>query len=255
MSQRGKFITPYLLIGTTVVIAVILKLFVVDAVIVPTRSMEPTIGAGDFILINKLIHGSRTLRNVPLVKSLFPEIQIPSLRKIERGDVLFFELPAGTGDTEKKKYIKRCAGLGGDTVLFENGRVSINGCEAFQAYGKNYFVKLIVPRRGDSVHFDVQTFTEWRSLIEGEGHSVEVTDGTVIIDGKSKTDYRIEKDYLFMLGDNIRSSYDSRNWGFLPEENVIGKAMMIYWSVKDRQNDPFPFLSRIRWNRIGTLIK
>ncbi len=260
MFSIGKFSTLFLLIGITVAVAVILKLFVLDAAVVPTCSMEPAIRAGDFILINKLIHGYRSSHNVPLISSIFPDIQIPSLKKIERGDVLFFELPAGSRNAERQKYyIKRCIGLAGDTVLFEKGHIRINGKEISRMdWGKTDekdFMKIVVPRRGDVIYINALTVADWKSLIIGEGHSIEIADGAIIIDWEPRTEYKIEKDYLFMLGDNIRSSYDSRDWGFLPQENVIGKAMMIYWSVDDRPKDSSPFLSRIRWNRIGTLIK
>lgn len=260
MFLSGKLSTPFILIGITVAVAVILKLFVIDAAVVPTHSMEPAIRAGDFILINKLIHGSRSSHNVPLISSIFPDIQIPSLRTIGRGDVLFFELPAGSRSAGRHKYyIKRCIGLAGDTVLFEKGRIRINGNEISRTDSEEIdekdLMKIVVPRRGDILHLNALAVADWKSLIMGEGHSIEIAGGAIIIDGEPRTEYRVEKDYLFMLGDNIRFSYDSRDWGFLPQENVIGKAMMIYWSVDDRPKNSSPLLSRIRWNRIGTLIR
>jgi signal peptidase I len=78
----------------------------------------------------------------------------------------------------------------------------------------------------------------------------------IIIDNKPVSSYTIEKNYLFVLGDNLNHSYDSRYWGFLPEENIIGKAMMVYWSRSQlKPSRGFSgFLSSIRWNRIGRFV-
>ena len=91
-----------------------------------------------------------------------------------------------------------------------------------------------------------------------EGHTVGVKEnGSVFIDGTEATMYRVEKDYFFMMGDNRDNSLDSRFWGFVPDDLIIGKAILVYWSW-DESALPDGFFDRIagaRWNRIGTFVR
>ena len=98
----------------------------------------------------------------------------------------------------------------------------------------------------------------WQTFIEREGHHVTLDqDSKVLIDGLPIVQYTVERNYLFMMGDNRDNSLDSRFWGFVPENNVVGKAMFVYWSW----DTSIPITSMrekfaaIRWSRIGTLIR
>jgi signal peptidase I len=258
MSPQNRITTPVFLILITIVAAVILKLYVIDAAVIPTKSMEPAVMAGDFILINKMISGSGSTNNIPLIGFLFPHAANPFLVKISRGDILLFKIPEFARQNGKdKQYLKRCIGLSGDSIMFMKDRIIVNGTEELHIAAVNEGQNVYVPRRGDKLRLDLYNINHWESLIEGEGHSVTVSDRSIFIDGKNADEYEVKKDYLFLLGDNIRSSYDSRDWGFLPEDNVLGKALMIYWSVESRagEGDFISAFTHIRWNRICKIIR
>lgn len=249
-----------LLLSLTVVLsALILKIFVVDAVRVPSTSMEPILYEGDFVLINKLIYGHELIRTLPFLKSIFPDDYLPVFKKVRRGDVILFRFPGNfNNEAAQKKYLKRCVGVAGDTVRFVDGSVFINNVFKYSLKSKiiNQY-EIIIPRRGDKIFLSTLNISDWESIIKSEGHSVKIEGEVILIDDKETVEYTIEKSYLYVVGDNDENSYDSRNWGFLPEENVIGKAILIYWSIGHRfeTETSVPFFSNIRWNRILTLVK
>ena len=103
------------------------------------------------------------------------------------------------------------------------------------------------PAAGHEIALDPETLELWRELIRREGHTVAVEYPLVLIDGAPLKSYRVENNYYFMLGDNRENSLDSRFWGFVPEPLIIGKAMMLYWSINEPSGD-------IRWDRIGMVV-
>ena len=91
-----------------------------------------------------------------------------------------------------------------------------------------------------------------------EHHRFELDpDGKIIIDDVETSDYVLERNYYFMLGDNRGNSLDSRFWGYVPDDYVVGEALVVYWSWSPESSDDnvSEMLSNIRWNRIGTLIR
>jgi signal peptidase I len=256
------------LAGLAVLLALLLKVAVLDACRIPTRSMEQTILEGDFLLINKIAYGARTPDVIPFTKLRIPSLKLPGYTRPGRGDVLVFQYPGspdGPAHSRPEHYVKRCLALPADTVAIVEGRVLVNGGEillpagarvnrapARQAYGP-----VRVPRKGDLVDLSGPSANLWRVLIAREGHTVGANErGETLIDGFAASAYRIEKDYYFVLGDNRDDSYDSRFWGFLPEDLIVGKAFMVYWSWDERFAEK-PFLSRllaVRWGRLGTII-
>jgi signal peptidase I len=103
------------------------------------------------------------------------------------------------------------------------------------------------------------TIDRWESLIQEEGHVVSRSpEGEVRIDGVPAPTYRIEKNYFFVLGDNRDDSIDSRQWGYVPDDAIVGRAMLVYWSWDESSPARNAFVSRllsVRWPRIGTLIR
>ena len=106
---------------------------------------------------------------------------------------------------------------------------------------------LYIPAKGDTVALTLENLPLYRRIIDVyEGHDLEVQDSTIVIDGRPATHYTFAMDYYFMMGDNRHNSLDSRYWGFVPENHVVGKPRVV-WFSKD-VNKPFP--RNIRWNRL-----
>jgi signal peptidase I len=118
---------------------------------------------------------------------------------------------------------------------------------------------LRIPKKGDIIHLDAENFIEWEIFIRREGHQADLRMGQVFIDGIPATSYTVERDYVFGIGDNRNNSLDSRYWGFIPKENVVGTPLFVYWSWEktDLNGNPLPLtkrFARIRWSRLGTIV-
>jgi signal peptidase I len=270
----------------TVIIAFLLKTFVIEAFRIPSGSMENTLLVGDFLLVNKLAYGLKTPRYVPLTKLAIPSFSFPRFGSVRRGDVIVFEYPvkhSGVDSDDPVYYIKRCVGVPGDTVFIRSGQVVVDSREvippshakssafAGPAHRENGlspresvssaggdFGPTIVPKRGDVIVLTPATGPQWADFIARERHQVQIDlSGNTLIDGVVASRYTVEGNYYFVLGDNRGNSLDSRYWGFVPEENIVGEALMVYWSW-DPENPAGEMIERagkIRWSRIGTLIR
>jgi signal peptidase I len=262
--------------------ACLIKLFVLDAVIVSSPSMESTLMVGDLVLVNKLVN-LRGEKRLPVAQSEILIPHLPFAGHIEREDVIVFQYPGDRdeqGSATRVEYVKRCVGIGGDTVAIRDGDLYVNRKfiplpelhrhslfpqsfvdeRLFPRSTKSnldYYGPVIVPKSGDVVSLNSSTYPEWEKLIREEGHSLEITVDGIYLDGNRTNSYTIQRNYLFVLGDNFYNSSDSRFWGFLPEENVIGKAEIIYWSVEEaQQHGGFKgLLSSIRWDRVGSFVR
>ncbi len=272
-------------VGFTLLIALFLKFFVIEAYRIPTASMEHTLYAGDFLLVNKFIYGAKTPRYIPLTEIPLPFYTLPALSKPVRGDIVIFESPVWREDPSNgiTNFVKRCIALPGDTVRIVGGSVFVNGRRVLlppQAkqekripsppgfvdsriypkgapFSADEYGPIVIPYAGQVAKLSDSKVDSWIQLIEREGHSVRVEDDTVFVDGNSSTSYTVGNNYYFMMGDNRRNSFDSRFWGFVPERLIIGKAMIVYWSW-DQSAPNESFLSRlgaIRWSRIGSIIR
>ncbi len=257
----------------TLLIALVLKTFVIEAYRIPSGSMENTLLVGDFLFVNKLAYGIKTPRSVPLTSIPLPSIPLLSYGNVERGDVIVFNIPTAHNPDDQSpspSYIKRCIGLPGDTVVIRNSRVYINGRELLNppharvereyarshsfrplpmyppgsVFRPGYYGPVVVPKKGDVISLDVHSIPQWKSLIEGEGHVVTTSDHGVSIDGMVAQSYTVSSDYYFVLGDNRPNSLDSRFWGFVPGESIIGEALLVYWSWNSEE----PRRSRGRGN-------
>jgi signal peptidase I len=281
--SRGRALTEVATIFAVAVgVALFLRLFVVEAYRIPTSSMEDTLLPGDNLLVNKIVYGARTPRYVAFLDGPLPQLTLPALQSPARGDVVVFESPVWRTDPAAKmmNLVKRCIGLPGDTVQIVNRVVLVNGIPfpdpeqasrvklvplpphyqdpriypAGAPYNADDYGPVTVPYAGLTLDLSAATIDTWREVITREGHAVAVRYGMVLIDGEEAREYRIGQDYYFVMGDNRRNSLDSRYWGFVPASLMIGKAMVVYWSY-DTEGKGGSFMDRIRWNRIGMVIR
>ena len=271
----------------TLLIALFLKTFVIEAFRIPSASMEKTLLVGDFLIVNKFAYGLRTPRYIPLTNVAMPTLLLALSGDVARGDIVVFEFPGLRDElkpSEPATYVKRCAGLPGDTIRILHGRVFVNESPLkFPPHGKpplgfgpsrramgyhlfprgSYYSDfeygpLTIPKKGDTLFLRNGAVRQWEIFIVREGHRVDVdNENRISIDGKVTERYIVQRNYYFMLGDNRDNSLDSRFWGFVPEENIIGEALLVYWSwdpdvsVRSLAEK----LRSIRWERIGTIIR
>ncbi len=272
-------------LGFALVAVIILNSFVLASFQVPTGSMENTVMAGDFLFVNKFIYGGTTPPTIPLLGILFgkeietPYFRVPGFRSPEKGDVIVFIFPGYREEVKAsvfQYYLKRCVATAGDTLKIVDKQVYINGKKFDNAEGviysrqtepagyvsgdvfprgKNWnrdnYGPLRIPAEGDVITLSVENIHEWATFIRREGHEVEVRGTNVLVDGKTVTSYKVERDYVFGMGDNRDDSLDSRFWGFIPEENVIGTPMIVYWSMDPSIHNLF---KKIRFDRMFTII-
>lgn len=189
------------------VIVLILRSFLIEPFTIPTGSMIPTIEVGDFILVNKYAYGVR----LPIIGTKILEVDDP-----ERGEVMVFIPPH-----ENKYYVKRVIGLPGDTVRYEDKNLYING----ELIDKEYVGPITVDTSiGDLAG---TLFTE---TINGVEHATQHIDAAGR--RRARTTWVIPNGHYFMMGDNRDNSSDSRVWGTVPNENVVGKAVAV-WMHKE----------------------
>jgi signal peptidase I len=250
---------------------ILLNNFVIASFLVPTGSMENEVMTGDFLMVNKFIYGASTPRNIMFTNIRLPWAMLPGFKDVKRGDVIVFEFPGYREEVNPPEftyYLKRCMALAGDTLEIRNRVVYVNG-EALPlpknmkfnfnrvnppAYGderifppgapfnEDNYGPIVIPQKGMVMNISSANFHMWETFIRRDGHTpVLLNDGTVLIDGKPATEYTVEKDYLFGMGDNRDNSLDSRFWGFIPRENIVGTPMFVYFSVASTDE----FVSRL----------
>lgn len=253
MSTRTKsLLREYVeAIAIAVLLALAIRSFVVQAFKIPSGSMIPTLLIGDHLLVNKLIYRFRT----------------PA-----RGEVAVFKFP----QDRKTDFIKRVVALPGDDVELNDGKLIVNRSpvpDEHASYGaarltglERFMKPFHVPRKGETVRLEGPNVKLYQLLVANEikeqeggraadveafdleaGPDGRIADGRIRVDGKTLETWKVGEDYLFMMGDNRDNSFDSRFWGPVRLDDVVGKAMVIYWSFGNK-------IWQIRWDRLGDLI-
>jgi signal peptidase I len=270
----------------TLIVVLFIQSFFIQGYSTPTGSMENTILTGDRMFFNQFLYGGSTPRNIPLTNIKLPYFKIPGIREPRRGDIVNFDFPGQRDElvpSENVQYLKRIIGEPGDKIeviqrvlyvneiVFPNPTYSkfgqaimskeVSDPRTFpkgKGWNEDNYGPLQIPKKGDVVQLTKENYVQWDTFIKREGHNpVLRTDGTIFIDGKQTDNYTVERNYYFMMGDNRNNSLDSRFWGFVPRENIVGKALITYWSW----NADIPFsdfgrlIGSIRWERIGRLLK
>jgi signal peptidase I len=224
-----------------------IRAFVAEATVIPTGSMESTILIGDHVFLNKLLYGPR----LP-----YTSLRLPPFREIHRLDIVAFRYPRNPS----VMFVKRVIGVGGDVVKIEDKKVYLNGRALFEPYAQFQYPTSL-PLRDDfpptpsllqtlpaAWGLDPAWTREMPSFIRNDG-------------------LHVPSGYLFVMGDNRDNSLDSRFWGFVPLENVVGEPLFVYWSYDAPTKDwtaetlearlkfdasiVWNFLKQTRWSRTG----
>ncbi len=223
----------------TLAIFLAIRTFLLEAYRIPSGSMIPTLLVGDWLFVNKLAYGP----HVP-----FTDINLPGYDEPERGDVIVFQSPPQVDQPwdPTPTLVKRCVAVAGDTITMKNGVLSVNGMEQRQGFPASNNSK------GDG-SFSVPLF-EWQKRFVIRGSRFGEPAETPTLDDWGPM--VVPASHLFMLGDNRYDSKDGRYWGFVPRENLRGRPVFVYYSYNaDQSTRPVPFITDIRWGRIGTVIR
>jgi len=211
----------------------LLNIFSMQSFRIPTGGTKPTLLIGDFILVDKFIYGVRTPSRIPLIDVRIPVFRLPACALPKAGDLIVFKYPKD----ERLNYIKRCIAVGGQTVQIRRGAVFVDGApEAERVHvSKEYDTE-----EGREVEtFKIRIFNNKYYLIR---HYVNGYD-----QAEDFGPVKVPESHYFVLGDHRDNSSDSRVWGFVPHENIVGKAGLIYFSWDTANNN-------VRWPRIGKII-
>ena len=206
-----------------VFIVLILRSFLAEPFRIPSASMMPTLLIGDFILVNKYTYGIR----LPVFNN-----KIIEMNKPERGDIVVFRYPKDpTVD-----YIKRVIGLPGDKITYDNKKLYVNDKPIdYQSLGFYQGVGQGSDMTGSEQLLENLTGIKHNILVRHDADSAEGT-------------YIVPENHYFVMGDNRDNSNDSRYWGTVPEDNLVGKAFFI-WMSWDLENHGVGF------DRIGTVLQ
>jgi len=204
-------------------IVFLLRSFLFEPFRIPSGSLEPTLFAGDFIIVNKFDYGIR----LPVLHKKMGNVHAP-----KRGDIMVFRWPPNPSFN----FIKRVIGLPGDKISYINKELYVNGNKIPQTFVKNSMAQ-------------DESGGEWKA-IENQEDLLGVKHNIFIDSTKSSADFRdrsVPEGMYFVMGDNRDDSADSRYWGFVPDENIVGKAILVWLSWDNTHN-------RLRFNRMGQLI-
>jgi signal peptidase I len=229
------------------IVVICFRTFVAEATVVPTGSMEQTILIGDHVFLDKLLYGPR----FP-----FTSWRIPPVRSTHRGELVAFHFPLNPS----QMFVKRIVAVGGDIVRIKDRKVFVNGKALNEPYAF-YQTSIIRPLQDNFPPplNEIDTLPAAWGLDPGWAramHNYIRSDGLHVPD-----------DALFVMGDNRDDSFDSRFWGFVPLDNVVGEPMFVYWSydapskewtansltdrLKFDASIVWNFIQKTRWSRTG----
>src|SRR5689334_2724960 len=237
----------------TVIMALFGMTFIVQAVKVPTGSMQNTITIGDHLLVNKFIFA--------------PGKSLPFLpqREIRRGDIIVFKYPGNPFDPKRDdrpdnrpiftNYVKRVIGIPGDRISIKGNNVIVND----QVVPEHHIAAREISQKAplEIVNDPPRKPGELYDVYYKPGTEDDASDYDVF---QGKDEITVPPDSYFVMGDNRNNSEDSRYWGFVPRDLVIGRAMFVYWSYDESAPDTGltiigDFLINTRWSRTGKLVK
>lgn len=183
---------------------------------------------GDFLFVNKALYGAE----IPGTTSRLPAVRDPA-----RGDVVVFRPPHDPA----RVYVKRLVGIPGDTLEMKRKTLIRNGMPQDEAYAVHN------DQRGDAIHPDMKWQSDFLAAAEpGRGYLPSRDNwGPLVVPDKN----------FFVLGDNRDNSEDSRYWGFIERENITGRPWMVYLSLQDPDGFSGGWIQRVRWDRVGHIVR
>jgi len=262
---KALYAVCIILLSVTI-LYVLQRVFLFDQFSVNSTSMAPTIVPGNKVVVNKMIFGARIYKNWDFGESKqLSAFRVAGFRSIRHNDIVVFNGPQ-SNDSEKIRfkinyvYVKRCLGLPDDSLSVINGFYKNNhfadtlGHFGNQFMLSNYVEKktlseghstyprqadslgwdikdfgpLYIPRSGKIITLDTKNYYLYKSVIEYEtGQSLRLHNNNIFLDNEPINDYAFQKDYYFMAGDNVENSKDSRYFGLVPEEFIVGVVCKI----------------------------
>lgn len=210
------------------IIFLLSRAFLIEMFKIPSGSMEGTLLVGDFLIVNKLLYGAE----LPFIGR-----QLPAVRDPAAGDVVVFQWP----EDPTKNFVKRLVGLPSDTVEMRQGTLLRNGEVQREVYATHRDLAF------DPANDDFRWQRDF--VVPGVDvrryHPSRNNWGPLVVPDR----------HYFMLGDNRDNSLDSRYWGFVPDSLVRGSPILVYYSYSPDSSDALAWLTRVRWQRLGELIR
>jgi signal peptidase I len=250
MEKQSTFREYFESLVVTVILALFGTTFIVQAFKIPTPSMEDNLLVGDHLLVNKFIFGNPN----SWISRVLP------FREIRRGDVIVFKYP----EDLSKHYVKRAIGIPGDRIRISDQNLYLNG----NLFKESYIFHKSPERRNLPIRdnfplLEIKRFAEYdKDIYDSYYHFNEYIQGAEVV---------VPPNCYFAMGDNRDNSADSRYWGFVPRKNIVGKALIIYWSFVTDPNehlrDSLPdkieqfadvfinFFTKTRWSRTFSLVR
>lgn len=224
----------------TVAIFLLLRTFLVEAYRIPSGSMIPSLLIGDWLFVNKLVYGP----HVP-----FTGFNLPGYAEPKRGDIVVFESPPQIDQPEDPTptLVKRLIGMPLDTIYMRGAVVYVNGLAQRQGYTS--------PEQAKGDPDETSSLFEWQKQFALSSSRFGAAPAQPTHDNWGPL--VIPAGRFFMMGDNRYGSKDSRYWGLVPRKNVRGRPLFVYYSYVpgDESDRPLPFITDIRWSRIGHWIR
>lgn len=226
-------------LGLAVLVALFIRWAFIEAYVIPSGSMLPSLLIHDHIFVNKMTYGLR----VP-----FSENWLVKFSEPKRGEVIVFKYPRDMSTF----FIKRIVGEPGDKIYYENGTLYINDKPMEKKIPKSSadfeWLRDADFQRDGNPYDNKDNYTHFTEVLGEKEHSILLRKGDLY---ETAGPYIVPEDSLFVMGDNRNNSSDSRVWGFLPKKNILGRAMFIWLSCEETL-PVLPFLCNpltIRWGR------
>ena len=242
MNNKNNLFSNAKSILIAVFFALIIRSFIAEPFNIPSGSMKPTLLVGDFIFVSKWSYGY-SRHSMPFSIPLIPKKIFSKMPK--RGDIVVFKTP----QDNRTDYIKRVIGLPGDKIKIINGQININNNLIFRKKEEDF---IDVTKNGNTKR--IRKYKEY--LFNNEFEVLDIMDNGMV---DNTPTYSVPEGHFFVMGDNRDNSQDSRFIsvvGYIPMENLVGKAQFIFFSLENsRFFEVCKWPKSIRTNRLFKLIK